>query len=98
MKFFGKDKIKKHLKNNLLIILTITFALIGIGLGFLIRNVSNFNQTQKSYFAFPGEIFLRIIKLLILPLIVTSLIQSVSAIQNRNTGKLIKNNILSMFI
>ena len=58
----NKANLKKHLKNNLLLILTIISVFIGVGLGSIIRIYLKLNQVEKEYFAFPGEILLRILK------------------------------------
>lgn len=47
---------------------------LGIALGVLIREYSKFSNLEKFYFAFPGEILMRMLKLIILPLIVSSMI------------------------
>ena len=87
MKRLNLTTIKKHLKNNLLLILTIVSVIIGIGFGVLIRSVANLNQTEKDYFAFPGEVFLRILKFLIFPLIASSLLSSISDIEKSKCGR-----------
>ena len=60
---------------------------IGILLGFLIRQFASLSVIEKNYLGFPGEIFLRLIKLLILPLIVSSLISSIGNIAKHNIGE-----------
>ena len=62
-----RQTIKKQLVDNILLILTVISVLFGIGLGFLLRFYTNLSVPEKSYFGFPGEVFLRILKFLILP-------------------------------
>ena len=80
------DAFKRWLRKNVFLLVTILAVLIGILLGFLIRQFAKLTVIEKSYIGFPGEIFLRIIKLLILPLIVSSLISSIGNIAKNNIG------------
>ncbi|VDK60538.1 unnamed protein product [Gongylonema pulchrum] len=61
------------LRRNLLLVLTIGSVLTGIGLGFIMRS---FNLTPQSIVlvSFPGEMLMHMLKLMILPLIISSLI------------------------
>jgi Na+/H+-dicarboxylate symporter len=52
-------------------------VLVGIGLAFILRSYANLTNPEKLYFGFPGEIFLRMLKFLILPLITSSLISGI---------------------
>ena len=70
----------------LFLLITIISVLVGILLGFLLRQFTNLNAIEKNYIGFPGELFLRMIKLLILPLIVSSLISSIGNIAKNNIG------------
>lgn len=47
---------------------------LGIAMGVLIREYSKFSNLEKFYFAFPGEILMRMLKLIVLPLIISSMI------------------------
>lgn len=80
------SNLKKQLKNNLLLILTVIAVLLGVGIGILIKDNAKLNQIEKDYFAFPGEIFLRILKFLIFPLIASSLLTSIDGIQKSKNG------------
>jgi len=84
----NKANLKKHLKNNLLLILTIISVFIGVGLGSIIRIYLKLNRVEKEYFAFPGEILLRILKFIIFPLIGSSLATSIWGIQKSKSGKI----------
>lgn len=49
-------------------------SLSGICLGIGVREYANLSSLDKQYFGFPGEILMRMLKLVILPLIVSSMI------------------------
>ncbi len=50
----------------------------GIALGVLVRDYTSLSQLEKQYFGFPGEILMRMLKLVILPLIVSSMITGIA--------------------
>lgn len=82
-----KDRFTGFLQRNLLVILTVSGVLVGVGLGMIIRNM-NLTRAQMTYFAFPGEMLLRMLKMIILPLVVCSLISGAASIDTRSLGKL----------
>ena len=75
-----KSKIKKQFKENLLLFFTILAVVVGIALGFALRKYTHFKPNINQYFGFPGEIFLRMLKFLILPLISSSLICGIASL------------------
>ncbi|KAE8632976.1 hypothetical protein XENTR_v10001733 [Xenopus tropicalis] len=79
---------KRILKNNWLLITTIVAVVLGIGLGVLVREYGKLSNLDKIYFAFPGEILMRMLKLIILPLIVSSMITGVAALDSSVSGKI----------
>lgn len=70
------------LKSNLLTILTVFGVFAGVGLGFILRNVRDepWSPREISYVNFVGDVFLRMLKGLILPLIVSSLISAIGSL------------------
>lgn len=50
----------------------------GIVLGVLVRDYTSLSQLEKQYFGFPGEILMRMLKLVILPLIISSMITGIA--------------------
>lgn len=82
-----KDRFMAFLNRNLLVILTVSGVLVGVGLGMIIRNM-NLTRAQMTYFAFPGEMLLRMLKMIILPLVVCSLISGAASLDTRSLGKL----------
>jgi Na+/H+-dicarboxylate symporter len=88
LKFYLKNNLKKQFKENLLLVLTVIAVLSGLGVGFLLRAYTNFNPAQKNYFGFLGEIFLRMLKFLTIPLISTSIIGGIASLGKAGkTGK-----------
>uniref|UniRef100_A0A674C6M4 Amino acid transporter n=2 Tax=Salmo trutta TaxID=8032 RepID=A0A674C6M4_SALTR len=90
------DKMKEHrgwdlkglLKRNWLLIATIVSVLLGIGLGVLVREYASLSHLDKQYFGFPGDILMRMLKLVILPLIISSMITGVAALDSDVSGKI----------
>lgn len=88
---FGR--VLKWLKANLLLILTIASVLVGAILGVAVREVDTPHQSQGyrlmvELVGFPGEIFIRMLKMLILPLIVFSLIAGLGSLETKVAGSL----------
>jgi len=60
-------------KDNLLLILTVIAVVLGTVLGFVVR-LAEPGDTAKMMINFPGNLLIRMLKMLIIPLIVSSLI------------------------
>uniref|UniRef100_H2YDN3 Amino acid transporter n=1 Tax=Ciona savignyi TaxID=51511 RepID=H2YDN3_CIOSA len=75
------------MKKNALLIATIAGVVLGIALGIAMRE-AHLSQLDITYFAFPGDILLRMLKMMILPLIVCSLITGVANLDQKASGKL----------
>lgn len=77
-------KVQKIFKNHGVTIFTLLGVIIGVGIGMALREVNNaeeyWTSRRVSYINFPGEIFLRMLKGLIIPLIVSSLISAVGSL------------------
>ncbi|XP_033029678.1 excitatory amino acid transporter 3-like [Lacerta agilis] len=78
----------RFMKKNLLLMATIVAVVLGIGLGVTVREYGNLSNLDKYYFAFPGEILMRMLKLIILPLIISSMITGVAALDSGVSGKI----------
>ena len=89
--------LKKQLKENILLIATVLAVAIGIGLGFILRAYTNFKPPVKAYFGFPGDIFLRMLKFLILPLISSSLISGIAGLGTARAGKIAARALIYYF-
>lgn len=81
-----KVKVNKHVKEHLLTILTIGAVVAGVIAGVIVRAIGLDGDADKfpprtvMYVNFIGDIFLRILKSLILPLIVSSLVSAVGSL------------------
>lgn len=62
------------LSGILILDLLFFFLFTGIGLGVLVREYAALSHLDKQYFGFPGELLMRMLKLVILPLIISSMI------------------------
>uniref|UniRef100_A0A3Q2QWX6 Amino acid transporter n=1 Tax=Fundulus heteroclitus TaxID=8078 RepID=A0A3Q2QWX6_FUNHE len=81
------ERLRGFLCRNLLVILTVSGVLVGVGLGMLVRSMG-LSRAQMSHFAFPGEMLLRMLKMIILPLVVCSLVSGAASLDTRSLGKL----------
>nr|XP_033781393.1 excitatory amino acid transporter 3 [Geotrypetes seraphini] len=79
---------KRFLRNNWLLMSTVIAVVLGIGLGVLVREYGKLSNLDKVYFAFPGEVLMRMLKLIILPLIISSMITGVAALDSGVSGKI----------
>ncbi|KAH0628304.1 hypothetical protein JD844_009256, partial [Phrynosoma platyrhinos] len=59
-----------------------------IALGLTVREYGKLSNLDKFYFAFPGEVLMRMLKLIILPLIISSMITGVAALDSSVSGKI----------
>lgn len=81
-----KVKMNKHVKEHMLTILTVGAVILGIVVGSIVRatglegDSDKFRPRTVMYVNFIGDLFLRILKSLILPLIVSSLISAVGSL------------------
>lgn len=62
----------------LLICVTFLMCLLGIGVGLLVQEYGKLSNLDKSYFSLPGELLMRMLKLIILPLIISSMISGMT--------------------
>ncbi|KAJ8031400.1 Excitatory amino acid transporter 2 [Holothuria leucospilota] len=81
------QRFKVWVKENLLLILTVASVVIGVILGLLLRLAEPSKDTIM-ILGFPGEILMRILKMLILPLIISSLITGLTGLDAKSSGKL----------
>ncbi|KAL3086607.1 hypothetical protein niasHT_037733 [Heterodera trifolii] len=75
------------MKKDLLLVLTVESVVIGVVLGFMIRPLKPSNDAI-SLIGFPGEIFMQIVEMMILPLIISSVISALSQIRAKEAGRI----------
>jgi solute carrier family 1 (high affinity glutamate transporter) protein 2 len=80
-------KVNYHIRTNFLLFLTICAIFAGVALGFLGRLYKP-NDTALLLISFPGEMLLRVLKMLILPLIISSLITGLAQLDPKSSGKM----------
>jgi hypothetical protein len=68
-KLSASPKVIQWLEKNLFLISIVTSVVLGVSGGFLLRQFFSFDERTIMYFGFPGSIYLRLIKLFIMPLI-----------------------------
>ncbi|XP_014450584.1 neutral amino acid transporter A [Alligator mississippiensis] len=74
-------------RRNCLVLLTVAGVLGGVALGAAVRRLE-LSRPQVAYLAFPGEMLLRMLKMIILPLVVCSLVSGAASLDTRALGKL----------
>ena len=68
-------------RRNLLLILLLASLGIGVGLGAALRELDPpMDKREQMYFRFPGDLLMRMLKALVIPLIVSSLVSGVAGI------------------
>ncbi|PNF17685.1 hypothetical protein B7P43_G07363 [Cryptotermes secundus] len=79
--------IRKWMVANLLLVTTVSGVLFGLFLGFVLRPLK-LSPDAVMVISYPGEIFMRLLKLLILPLIIASLIAGSAKLNASANGKI----------
>lgn len=82
------------LKRNLLLVLMVTGAAVGFAIGAIINDpVNRITDTEKKatvimLINFPGELFMNMLKMIILPLVIASVITAVSTLNPDVAGRI----------
>ncbi|XP_063798538.1 excitatory amino acid transporter 2-like [Pseudophryne corroboree] len=88
---FPKPCWTKHcswLRRNLLLILTIAGVILGSVFGCLLRLLPPLDGNILILISFPGDILMRMLKMLILPLIISSLISGLAGLDAKSSGRM----------
>ncbi|KAK2176627.1 hypothetical protein NP493_651g01030 [Ridgeia piscesae] len=85
--WFQNNKVLRWIKNNLLLVLTVLGVLLGVLMGGLGRMASP-SEDVIMLISFPGEVLMRMLKMLILPLIVSSMVAGLSQLDPRASGRM----------
>nr|XP_014336430.1 PREDICTED: excitatory amino acid transporter 4 isoform X2 [Bos mutus] len=78
---------REHVLRFLFILLTVSAVVIGVSLAFALRPYQ-LSYRQIKYFSFPGELLMRMLQMLVLPLIVSSLVTGMASLDNKATGRM----------
>ncbi|XP_072461899.1 excitatory amino acid transporter 1 isoform X1 [Notamacropus eugenii] len=82
-----KEDVKSYLFRNAFVLLTVTAVIVGTILGFTLRPYK-LSYREVKYFSFPGELLMRMLQMLVLPLIVSSLVTGMAALDSKASGKM----------
>merc|ERR1719328_913587 len=85
MKKASIDLFMAWLKRNMLLVITFAGVSLGVLVGLLLRKYQ-LDSVTVSYIAYPGELFMRLLKLMILPLIIASLITGSASLNAKMNG------------
>ncbi|XP_067317140.1 neutral amino acid transporter B(0) isoform X1 [Anolis sagrei] len=82
-------RLVRLLRGNLLVVLTVAGVALGVALGLAVRSLAPaLGPSQVPLFAFPGELLIRLLKMIILPLVVCSLVAGAASLDPAALGKL----------
>lgn len=86
----NKERFLKIFSGQLLTIATLASVVLGVIVGLIFRASSSEKWTERDimYMNFIGELFLRMLKGIILPLIVSSLIAAIGSLDLSSSGKI----------
>lgn len=89
---------RTFLRHNMLTVATLAAVLAGIATGVLLRKLGPWSKRNMMYINFPGEIFLRMLRGLILPLITSSMVAAVGSLDARLSGKIGLRAVIYYFV
>ncbi|XP_033214650.1 excitatory amino acid transporter 1-like isoform X2 [Belonocnema kinseyi] len=94
-----KEKMATCLRHNALTLLTVFGVVGGVVLGIGLRaSRESWSQREQMYVNYAGELFLRMLKGLILPLIMSSLISAIGSLDLSLSGKIGSRAVIYYFV
>ena len=73
---------------NILLLMLLTSVIMGFIVGYILSISFDFDPEMIDYIKFPGTLFMGMLKMMIIPLIVSSLIASLASLESAISGKL----------
>jgi len=89
--------LRSWLKENLLLVITFSGVFLGVVIGIVLKPLELDNMSI-SYIAYPGELFMRLLKLMILPLIIASLITGAASLNAKMNGMIAMRTIIYFLV
>ncbi|KAK3740458.1 hypothetical protein RRG08_000446 [Elysia crispata] len=83
----GENRFRRFVMDNLFLVCNIVGIIVGFLVGLLVRSV-DLGQDGILWLGLPGELYMRILKCIIIPLIVCSVIDGTSSTDPRTNGKI----------
>lgn len=80
-------QMRRFCRDNTLLVMTIVSVVLGVTLGFSLRPL-NLSAETLQLINFPGEIFMQVLKMMILPLIFSSLISALAQMDAKESGQM----------
>ncbi|KAB1274313.1 Neutral amino acid transporter B [Camelus dromedarius] len=87
----SRNQVCRCLRANLLVLLTVVAVVLGVALGLGVSGAGGalaLGPARLAAFAFPGELLLRLLRMIILPLVVCSLIGGAASLDPSALGRL----------
>jgi Na+/H+-dicarboxylate symporter len=79
-------RILNFCKGNVLLILTVLGVVLGLIVGITLNRVGGISATAVKLIGFPGELLLRMLKMLVLPLVMASIIVGITSFSFKGTN------------
>lgn len=93
-----RSKWVRFIQANSLTFFTIVGVLGGCGLGLGLKTLGHWTPRERMYLNFPGDIFLRMLKCLIVPLLVSSITSAIGALDLSLSKKIAIRSIVYYFV
>ncbi|XP_076869660.1 excitatory amino acid transporter 3-like isoform X2 [Brachyhypopomus gauderio] len=81
-------RLSGFMKKHWLFLSTMLSVSLGVGLGVLMRGWSSLSTINRLYFGYPGNLLMQLLKMITLPLICSSMITGVAAMDSGSSGKI----------